>query len=87
MSSPEDQTLKGLEQQRQDVIRRKGPKGERRQRESIPAVRHARRRPQVRRALQRPAPVKRAARPRQPRLHLHHPAPLLHAAFFIVLLD
>jgi hypothetical protein len=41
-----------LEQQRQDVIRRKDPKGERRQRESIPAVRHARRRPQVHRALQ-----------------------------------
>ena len=37
--------------------------------------------PQVHRALQRPAPAKRAARPRQPRLHLHHPAPLLHAAF------
>jgi type I restriction enzyme R subunit len=49
--------------------------------ERIPAVRHARRRPQVHRALQRPAPAKRAARPRQPRLHLHHPAPLLHDAF------
>src|SRR5436190_3337542 len=50
-----------------------------------PAVRHARRRPQVHRALQRPAPAKRAARPRQPRLHLHHPARLLHAAFFVLL--
>src|SRR5206468_2890798 len=55
--------------------------------ERIPAVRHARRRPQVHRALQRPAPAKRAARPRQPRLHLHHPAPLLHAAFFVIFVE
>src|SRR5205809_3647723 len=48
--------------------------------ERIPAVRYARRRPQVHRALQRPALAIRAARPRLPRVHLHHPAPLLHAA-------
>src|SRR6266481_2730926 len=47
--------------------------------------RRARRRPQVHRALQRPAPAIRAARPRQPRLRLHHPAPLLHAALYFVL--
>jgi len=33
----------------------------------------------------RPAPAIRAARPRQPRLHIHHPAPLLYAAFFALL--
>ena len=36
-------------------------------------------RPQVHRALQRPAPHLEQARRRLPRHHLHHPAPLLHA--------
>jgi hypothetical protein len=74
-----------------------------------PTVRHTRRRPQVHRALQRPAPAAEpagsgatqtgspegrcagadrsivAARSRQPHLHLHHPASLLYAAFFVLL--
>ncbi len=44
-----------------------------------PAIRHARRRPQIHRTLQRPTSLRQQARPGQQGLHHHHPAPLLHA--------
>ena len=46
--------------------------------EGVSAVRHARRRPQVHRAVQRAAPSIQHVRPREPRLYNHHSAPLLH---------
>ncbi len=48
--------------------------------EGVPGVRHARRRPQVHRALQRPAPRLEQDRPRRARRDLDDPAPLLDPA-------
>ena len=70
-----------------DQVRRRAPRplpGRPRQprppdAQGVPAVRHARRRPQVHRAVHRPAPHEQHARPGARVCITHHPAPLLDA--------